>query len=103
MSRRAVTAKIDLLPTSEGGRSGPLLSGYRSLLRFEGSEVDFGFELELDATAGSDGIAPGASGSGRVSFWAVEELPSLVAGQRFEIREGARVVGRGTIVEPEVA
>jgi len=103
MSRRAVTAKIDLLSTSEGGRSGPLLSGYRSLLRFEGSEVDFGFELELDPTVGSSGIAPGASGSCRVSFWAVRELPSLFAGQRFEIREGAHVVGRGTILDPEVA
>lgn len=94
---------VDLLPTSEGGRSGPLLSGYRSLLRFEGSEVDFGFELELDPAVGSGGIAPGASGSGRVSFWAVEELPFLFAGQRFEVREGASVVGRGTIVDPEVA
>ncbi len=103
MSRRTVRVKIDLLPTSEGGRSGPLLSGYRSLLRFDGSEVDFGFELELDPAVGSAGIPPGASGSGRVSFWAVEDLPSLFSGQRFEVREGARVVGRGTIVDPEVA
>ena len=102
MSRRTVTARVHLLPTSEGGRSGPLLSGYRSLLRFEGSDLDFGFELELDPTVGPGGLAPGSSGTGRVSFWAIEEMPSLFAGQRFELREGARVVGRGTIVDPRI-
>lgn len=100
MSRRTVTVEVHLLPTSEGGRSGYLLSGYRSLLRFEGNDLDFGFELELDPTVGPDGLAPGASGTGRISLWAMEELPSLFAGQRFELREGARVVGRGSIVDP---
>jgi translation elongation factor EF-Tu-like GTPase len=103
MSRRTVMARIDLLLTSAGGRSGPLLSGYRSLLRFEGSDIDFGFELQLDPAVGSAGIAPGASGNGHVSLWAVDELPSLFAGQRFEVREGVRVVGRGTILDPNVA
>jgi translation elongation factor EF-Tu-like GTPase len=99
MTRRTVGARVHLLPTSEGGRSDPLLSGYRSLLRFEGGEVDFGFEFELDPAVGPSGLSPGASGTGRISFWAVEELPSLLDGQRFELREGARVVGTGTIVE----
>ena len=47
MTRKAIGANIHLLKTNEGGRSQALLSGYRSLLRFEGTEVDFGFELEL--------------------------------------------------------
>ena len=98
MSRITVAARVHLLPTSEGGRSAPLLSGYRSLLRFEGSEVDFGFEIAL----GPIGIPPGESATGRVSFWATDELPSLFVGQSFELREGARVVGRGTIVDPPV-
>ncbi len=96
-------ARVSLLATNEGGRSGALASGYRSLLRFEGSEVDFGFELELDPAVGPGGIAPGGSGTARVSFWAADELPSLSAGQNFELREGTRIIGRGTIVDPHVA
>lgn len=103
MNRRTMTVHVHLLPTSEGGRAGPLLSGYRSLLRFEGSDVDIGFELELDRSNELGGVAPGSSGSGRISFRAVEKLPSLIAGQRFEIREGARVVARGIIIDPHMA
>jgi translation elongation factor EF-Tu-like GTPase len=102
MSRRTVTALVHLYARDEGGRSGPLLSGYRSLLRFEGSDVDLGFELELDHTVDPGGLAPGASGTSRVSLWASERLPSLFAGKQFELREGARVIGRGTIIDPGV-
>jgi hypothetical protein len=35
-------------------------------------------------------------------FGAVEELPELSAGQSFELREGARVVGYVTVLEPQV-
>lgn len=62
--------------------------------------MDIGFGLELDPELAPSGVAPGASGTGRLSFWAAEELPSLFVGQQFELREGARVVGRGTILEP---
>lgn len=98
MSRRTIDTRIHLLTNDEGGRSGPLLSGYRSLLRFEGTEVDFGFELELDAEV-TNGLAPGDSGNARLSFWAAEELPSLSPGHKFEIREGTRVVGRGSVTQ----
>jgi translation elongation factor EF-Tu-like GTPase len=100
MSWRTVTTQLDLLPTSAGGRSTAVLSGYRSLLRFVESTTDFGFELELDTITNPNGIAPGSSGSGRISFWAAEQLPHLFQGQRFEIREGQRVVGHGFIVDP---
>lgn len=103
MNRGTMNVQVHLLPTSEGGRAGPLLSGYRSLLRFEGSDVDIGFELELDRANGLGGVAPGSSGPGRISFLALEKLPSLIAGQRFEIREGARVVGRGIVIDPHIA
>jgi translation elongation factor EF-Tu-like GTPase len=103
MTRRTVAARVVLLPPNRGGRAGSLLSGYRSLLRFEGTDLDFGFELELDPEVGPSGLAPGSSGAARISFWAVEDLPLLFAGQKFEIREGARVVGSGIIVEPQVS
>jgi translation elongation factor EF-Tu-like GTPase len=96
MTRRFIRANLRLLPASEGGRSSPVESGYRSLARFEGSTLDFGFELEPDAGH----LVPGDSGTGHLSFWAAEELPELSAGQAFELREGSRVVGHGTVLEP---
>ena len=102
MSRRTISAHFRLLATEAGGRSGPLLSGYRSLLRFEGTGTDYGFELALDSPVRPDGVAPGASGTGRLSIWATQKLPRLVEGQKFEMREGTRVVGHGVIVEPNL-
>lgn len=93
MSHKKLRATIQLLPSDEGGRRSALRSGYRSLLRFEDSEQDFGFELTLD----SDSLSPGQSGSGTISMWAEEALPELSAGQRFEVKEGNRVVGDGVI------
>lgn len=99
MSRRVVRASVQLLSTNEGGRSSSLRSGYRSILRFEGTEVDFGFELELDTKAATTGLAPGELGEGRLTFWASEALPTLYLGQRLEIREGNRIVGYGIVTQ----
>jgi translation elongation factor EF-Tu-like GTPase len=93
MSHRKLKATIQLLASDDGGRHSALRSGYRSLLRFENSEEDFGFELTLD----DDSLRPGESGSGTISIWAEEGLPELSAGQRFEVKEGNRVVGNGVI------
>jgi hypothetical protein len=63
--------------------------------------MDFGFELELDQTIAPGGIAPGASGQAQISLWAIDDMPTLRTGQAFQVREGARVIGRGTITEVE--
>jgi hypothetical protein len=97
-----MSARFQLLATAAGGRTGPLLSGYRSLARFAGTDTDFGFELELDSPYAADGVAPGAVGNGRLSFWAVDQLPELVVGHSFELREGNHVVGNGVILDPSV-
>ena len=94
MNRKRVRARLQLLSVSEGGRTGPVRSGYRSLIRLEQGDVDFGFELDLE----NDFLAPGDQGNGTLSFWAVEELPVLLPGQRFEVREGARVIGHGVVM-----
>ena len=99
MTRRIIRASLQLLATEQGGRSAPITATYRSLARFEGTEADYGFELELD----SETLAPGETGVGRLSFWAVDEMPELQVGSTFEMREGARVVGRGTVLDPDVA
>ena len=100
--RRMANVRVHLLTASEGGRSGALKSGYRSLIRFENSGLDFGFELSLDSIVGAGGLEPGALGTGVISVWAIQDLPALFAGQKFEVREGARVVGSGVILEPHV-
>ena len=99
MSVRTIAVRVHLLSTNKGGSSEPLFSGYRSLLRFEGTEEDFGFELVLDPETKKVGLGPGDSGNARLKIWAAEELPGLSKGQRFEIREGNRVVGLGSVTE----
>ena len=96
MTMRVIRANLRLLPIGAGGRVSPIKSGYRSLVHFDDIDTDFGFELALDA----ESLSPGESGNGRLTFWAVEELPELVAGQSFELREGKHVVGQGTVLEP---
>ncbi len=96
---RVVRGTVGLVATDEGGRVRAIQSGYRSLIRFDGSDIDFGAELEIDEPP----LAPGASCTVLLSFWAVDELPELAAGQRFELREGTRVVGHGTVDDPDAA
>jgi translation elongation factor EF-Tu-like GTPase len=97
MTRRLMQTTVDLVPADQGGRTGAIRSGYWSLIRFDGTDVDFGCELER----GEPPLAPGARGAALLSLWAVDELPALAAGQPFELREGTRVVGRGTIDDPD--
>ena len=95
MTRRLVRAYIQMLPRSAGGRSTPIISGYRSLVRFDATGVDFGFELQLEA----ESVEPGESGFGCLSLWATAEIPDLSVGQGFELREGTRIVGHGSILD----
>ena len=99
MSWRTIFAEIRLLTTEAGGRSEPLFSGYRSLLRFERTDVDYGFELTLDSEIAWEGIAPGSAGTARILFWTTDVLPRLLDGQMFEVREGAQIVGYGLVAE----
>jgi translation elongation factor EF-Tu-like GTPase len=94
------TVTVELLSTERGGRtSGGITSGYRALARFEASELDYGFELALDEPP----LAPGTEGTGVLRLWAPGAETELEVGARFEIREGAHVVGRGHITgcEPD--
>lgn len=95
MTRHVIRARLELLPTSEGGRAQPIESGYRSLARFDGLQGDVGFELNLEDRP----IRPGESGIARLSFWATDVPFHLLTSDPFEVREGGHVVGHGTIVE----
>jgi translation elongation factor EF-Tu-like GTPase len=96
MKRKVIGVRLALLATERGGREGAVLSGYRSLARFEGIDGDFGFELHLEGHE----LAPGAAGHGRLSFWAPAGIAHVSKGQRFEVLEGTRVIGYGTVSEP---
>jgi translation elongation factor EF-Tu-like GTPase len=91
----AVRAELRLLPTDEGGRKDPMLSGYRSLVRFGADEQDIGFEWHADA----DPLRPGRAGTGRLEFWALDDPSPFTAGHEFEVREGSRVIGYGTVID----
>lgn len=86
--------QLALLPPDAGGRRRPLTSGYRSLMRLEGSHRDFGVQVELE----DDQLAPGNAGVAYVAWWA-DDAPLMARGARFELREGARVVGHGVVLE----
>ena len=43
-------------------------------------------------------LAPGEEALGTLSFWAVEDLPPLLRGTRFDVIEGPRVVARGELL-----
>jgi translation elongation factor EF-Tu-like GTPase len=100
MKRRTIVAKFRLLTADAGGRAEPLISGYRSLLRFEAMETDFGFEITVTPSQSPAGIAPGFAGIGTLSFWTVDQLPAMFREQKFEMREGTRIVGSGEVVDP---
>ena len=89
MSRCILVALLTLLPSERGENIPPIKSGYRSLARFEGAPIDYGFELQLEG----DSLGSGSTSIGRLSFWAANELPALTRGVRFEIREGSKVIG----------
>jgi translation elongation factor EF-Tu-like GTPase len=95
--RKVIRASLKLEPSEAGGREEPLRSGYRSLLRLQGCDTDFGFELVLDEVPGSEGLKPGNAGTGYLLFWAVDKL------QQFEIREGTQIIGSGEIIQIDVA
>jgi elongation factor Tu len=91
-----LTATVYLLRTEEGGRRTPIASGYRSALAFEPDSDDL-----LDAVmelSGRDELQPGDSGTVRLrplntAYWQGIAQPE----SPFEVREGKRVIGRGTI------
>jgi|1185.fasta_scaffold35428_3 elongation factor Tu len=95
-SRPEFSVTVRLLSTADGGRKTPLRSRYRSLIRFDNADADVGFQLTVDGGE----LAPGSVGTGQVTFWAADfvESLSLSEGATFEIREGTRTVGRGTIL-----
>ena len=97
MNPRHIRVDFQLFASDAGGRSTPLLTGYRSLIRFADTQLDYGFEVCSLEAANLEGAPPGSSATATLSVWAAEALPLVLKGHRFEIREGNKVVGLGEV------
>ena len=88
-----VSAEIGMLPISDGGRE--IFDGYRGQFHLHGGEeiADVSWRLPTEL------VHAGESTACEIWFGRPEyHLPRIKVGDSFEIREGARVVGRGKIV-----
>jgi elongation factor Tu len=92
MTSKLFSARLTLLEASEGGRSSPVGSGYRSVCRFDGATDLYGVELAIPAD-----LAPGETGDVEARVWAGESLPDLQVGHGIEVLEGHKVVARGAL------
>jgi|SRR5437667_11873967 len=90
-----VEAEIRFLTPEEGGRRTPVRSGYRPQFYYDGHDWDAHQEY-LDA----EWVQPGETARTLLWFLSPEaHLGRVHVGMEFEVREGARVVGRGRITK----
>src|SRR5471030_1763971 len=90
-----IEAEISFLSTPEGGRTGPVRSGYRP-------DHDFGLAGILNGAAHEydrqEWVAPGETVSARLWLLAPEQQKGrLFEGCKFTVQEGPKIVGRGTV------
>jgi translation elongation factor EF-Tu-like GTPase len=93
-----VEAEVRLLPPSEGGRRSAIASGYRCNCWV--GHTDGGQRVYNDATIhllDADRLEPGATARARVEPHFPDDWSHLTVGSRFELCEGARVVGIATV------
>jgi hypothetical protein len=90
-------AKVSYLTTEEGGRKGFAASGYRPHVKFDGrKELTSGEQLFTDR----EKVFPGETAMAEIRILAKEIFKNyLYTGQHFSFSEGARLIGRGQIIE----
>jgi elongation factor Tu len=84
-------ARIDLLETSKGGRSGGVAAGFRPMFMIRST----GFSGVVKAIAGKTVLQPGEK-SGEIEI-ELEIAVALEKGTNFSIRDGSRIIGSGTV------
>ena len=90
-----IEAEIRFLTAEEGGRHTPARSGYRPQFYYDGHDWDAHQEYP-DA----EWVNPGDTA--RTLLWFLSpdaHVGRVHAGMEFEVREGARVVGRGRVTK----
>jgi translation elongation factor EF-Tu-like GTPase len=94
-----IRANIRLLPTSEGGRRGPVRGRYRPNHNFFGPESRVTAIGVIDLPVGTE-LWPGESIDAFVTLLIWPELETLLQrGRQWRIQEGTKLVGIGTVIE----
>ena len=88
-------AEIYYLTTNEGGRQTPVGNGYRGQFYYDGNDYDAFQEF-----IGKDICILGDTVNVKMSVLTPKlHKNKLFVGKSFEVREGARIVGKGTITK----
>jgi len=88
-----VEAEITFLRTLEGGREGPVRTGYRPQFFYQGEDHD-----AIHEYINREEVCPGDTVIVHLHFLHPELLfERLCPGEHFEIREGVRTVARGSV------
>ena len=96
-----IVAEIRLLPTADGGRKGPIMSGYRPShdlgALYDGQPM---LNDGMHELVGVERLFPGEIGLSRLRMpWPEAQFGRLDTGKTFTIQEGPKVIGHGTIIE----
>jgi translation elongation factor EF-Tu-like GTPase len=102
MNRLVLEARVVFFSAEQGGRANPPASGYRPTVSFSG-EADgerlWDFEFSFSGFAEAQPVAFGEEvGAVMRASSATRADVSPWVGGTFEVREGAKVVGRGRVV-----
>jgi translation elongation factor EF-Tu-like GTPase len=101
-SMTVLRLSVEVVPTEEGGRQGPVFDGYRGAISF-GEMTDDGIPVVHDtvlAFEGVDQVPPGGSATARAWVVAPEYLPDeLGPGAEFTYVEGYRPVVRARVLD----
>ncbi|RUL74526.1 hypothetical protein [Dyella choica] len=96
--RMHVLARVQMIATKDGGRSGPVATGYRSNSTFHGANglVSCIGQFELEDNRW---IYPGDLAEIIVSFRNGTDLANVIqAGRKWSIHEGGKLVGYGEVL-----
>jgi elongation factor Tu len=96
-----IEATIRYLTTAEGGRKTGVISGYRGQFHYQGDDQPWdGFQYFPDLTEG-EFVELGTPVRALIQFrrdrWDNVHSKRISIGMPFEIREGRKLVGRGTV------
>ncbi len=98
MEIHSIKASVYLLSTEEGGRKGPIFSGYRPIIFWEPAMINGGNDARMTIEL-KDECKPGDRCDATLKFYHPELLPDGIApGKSFTLREGRKIVGRGTVL-----
>jgi len=100
MARGVLRATVRFYTSREGGRSAPIASGYRAMLNFQPEQNREFNDGEL-VLVDREQVEPGDECEVlvRLGNWEAVPVP-LERGRPFLLNEGARIIGKGTVVEP---